>query len=601
MKAATTNPFVGFSVFALLLCAAPSAFAQISVSTSTQISLSTSGGTPSGGGSLSPAAGANGNGIAYASYASNLVADDTNSLEDVFFRDPETRLIMRASINTAGVEGDDGSSEPAISPVMPDGFYAVAFQSRAGNLGSIPNQNHSENIYVRFPTLGITEIISPAVGFVLSAQSSFAPSITVVQDASGRKKVLVVFASYASDLVNGDADSVSDIFLATLSVPSTSNYDPTSLTTITKITTAAVLGQDADGDSSSPRISADGRFVVFSSRATNLVSPAIVVGAGNLNIFRYDIKNGTTSLVSKSKTGVAGDGDSIAPQVSFNGRHIGYLSYATNIVGTETITLSSPFVIRYDASLNVNEQVNIAEDGVTNGAGQLSTVGISNNGRLVTFADNSGNLVLGDISDQANVYVRDFETGKITRLSTGAFGDAADGTSFNPALTARSLNGLAFTTAFESSATNLTSPSTASGAVDIFATEFSIPSPALGSSTKLETPPDVTVNRRTLRIIAQTFTLAPTTATHGPSSSTSRSQAARRSIRYEFNVTLTTTKNGRRRTVRTTTISKRNAITINKTRNGSYQIKNRARIVNARTKRTISRTGFSPTQRFKAT
>lgn len=175
-------------LLAFLICSAFNSSAQISVSTSKQISLSSSGGAPSGGGSFTPAAGANGNGVAFASYASNLVADDTNFMSDAFYRDPGTGQIVRASVNSAGIEGNNGSSNPAISPIMPDGFFAVAFQSRASNLGSILNVNSSENIYVRFPAIGVTEIVSPAVGFALSFQSSFSPSITVTQDKAGKIK-----------------------------------------------------------------------------------------------------------------------------------------------------------------------------------------------------------------------------------------------------------------------------------------------------------------------------------------------------------------------------------------------------------------------------
>lgn len=410
-----------------------------------------------------------------------------------------------------------------------------------------------------------------------------------------------MFSSAAPDLITGDDNRFSDIFLSTTNAPTSASYTPSSITTVTRISNSAFPGQEPDGDSYNPKISADGRYVVFSSQATNLVSPAIVNANGTLNVFRYDINTGTTILVSKSKVGAPGNGASTYPQISFNGRYVGYFSNAINIVGSQANNPSFPFIIRYDASIDVNEQVNIAEDGITNGAGQLSSLGLSNNGRLVTFADSSGNLVAGDTSDQTNVYVKDFETGKITRLSTGVLGDAADGPSLNPVLTATSLNGLSFTAAFESLATNLTSPSTSSGSLDVYSTGFTIAAPSLGANTTLETPPDVTVERRRLRITAQSFTLSSTNATRGVSINARQRRATRRGIRYEFNVTLTTTKNGRRRSVRTTTISKRNAITVAKIRNGSYQIKNRVRIINTKTGKTISRTGFSPTLSLKAT
>ncbi len=603
MKIKVTAPFMLVATFLVVLhCFIPSAVAQISVGAPAQVSLSTSGGTPIGGPSYLPDAGANGSALTFVSDATNLVASDTNGLSDVFYTDPVTKRISKASVTSSGADADRGSGDPSISPIMPDGFYAIAFVSPSTNLGSIPNPSGNSNVYVRFPTLNITEIVSPAVGFTLPNASSYVPSITVTSDANGNKKALVVFVSEASNLVTGDTNGFVDLFLATVTVPTSSSYTPASLTTVTRITNSVPIGQEPDGHAQRAAISADGRYVVFASRASNLVSPPISNPDLFAHMYRYDLQTGTTVLISKNSLGEPADETSLYPEISYTGRFIGYFTFASNIVGSATSRPDFPFVIRYDADTDTNQQVNLAADGVTSGLGQLQSIGLSANGRLVTFADTSGSLVPNDSPGRINIYVKDFETGQVARLSNGTAGESGNQDSLNPTLTAQTLNGLAFNVAFDSLATNLTSPSTATGFTDVYSTVFTLSRPKLSVSTKLETPPDVSIERRKLQVIAQAFALAPTASSLSHRiQNQRRRRAAKREIRYEFSVVSTFTRAGRRRTQRITTITKRNQISVTKIRNGSYAVKNRVRIINARTGRTISKTPFSPIQRFKAT
>ncbi len=574
------------------------AYTEFLVQSPTQVSLSFSGGVPDGPSYL-PIAGPNGNGLVFESAASNLVPNDTNGTNDVFFRNPITKQVARASISSAGLEGDDMSSSPSISRLLPDGFYALAFQSRATNLGSTPNPAGLPNIYVRFPTLGITENISLSTDHTIPNGESYTPSIAVIPNTEGGHTVLIAFSSTSTDLVADESSAIVDVFLATLTAPTSSSYDPATFTTITRVSMPAIVGEDVDGPSQGPIISSDGRYIVFSSSATNLVSPPIVNSNFDSQIFRYDIQTGETILVSKATNGDPGDNRSLYPQLSYTGRYLAYFTFAKNIVGNaaDTDILFYPFIVRYDALTDTTTQVNLAADGTTSGLGQLPSVGISQNGRLITFGDSSDALAPGDGNGQGDVFVKDMETGEVELLSIGAQGQQSNGFSTNPTLTAKSLNGLSFAVAFESLATNFTP--TASGMTDVFETGFLVTAPTLNASTVLETPPDVTLRGKRLAVSTQKFALSGNTSSsnlnHG---GLVTAATPRRTVEYEFEITRTFEKRGRQKTDRTRVINRRNTITVRQS-TGLYQAKSRARIVNPKNGRTISRTPYSPVQRFR--
>jgi hypothetical protein len=315
-------------------------------------------------------------------------------------------------------------------------------------------------------------------------------------------------------------------------------------------------------------------------------------------IFRYDIQAGETILVSKALDGSPGDNRSLYPQLSYTGRYLAYFTFAKNIVGnaTEDEVLFYPFIVRYDALTDTTSQVNVAADGTTSGLGQLPSVGISSNGRLITFGDTSNALVPGDANGQGDVFVKDMETGQVALLSIGAQGQQSNGFSTNPTLTAKTLNGLSFAVAFESLATNLTS--TASGMTDVFETGFFVPAPTLTASTILETPPDVTLKGKRVSVSTQKFDLATSSTSDVRPERSVTNARTRRAVNYEFEITRTPINRGRQKVERVRLINRRNAITVRQLP-GLYQVRSRARIVAPKTGRTISRTPFSPVQRFR--
>jgi Ca2+-binding RTX toxin-like protein len=168
--------------------------------------------------SSSPSISSDGRFVAFKSFASNLVPGDTNNQPDIFVRDLSTNTTTRVSVDSAGNQGNNLSSSPSISA---DGRF-VAFKSLASNL--VPeNTNNQSGIFVRDLLTNTTtrvSVDSVKVDPVKGLDSSGPLSIS----ADGR---FVVFGSDVSNLVSGDTNNSSDIFVADIgSTPGGINNPP---------------------------------------------------------------------------------------------------------------------------------------------------------------------------------------------------------------------------------------------------------------------------------------------------------------------------------------------------------------------------------------
>jgi Tol biopolymer transport system component len=155
------------------------------------------------GGSFSPSLSADGRYVAFWSNASNLVDVDTNGTSDVFVRDVTEGTTVRASVDNTGIEGEDDSSDPSISP---DGHF-VAYWSAAGNLVS-GDTNGVRDVFLHDLATGETTRASVASDGAQADADCFAPNV-------GSGGNVVAFDSEATTLVAGDSNPGSDIFLHT--------------------------------------------------------------------------------------------------------------------------------------------------------------------------------------------------------------------------------------------------------------------------------------------------------------------------------------------------------------------------------------------------
>jgi Tol biopolymer transport system component len=187
-----------------------------------------------------------------------------------------------------------------------------------------------------------------------------------------------------------------------------------------------------NNDSAGSVISADGRFVLFLSSASNLATNG---GNGRfLDVFLRDRTNNTTTLVSVDLTGTGGgNGHSISPVISTDGRYIAFESEASNLVANDTNGVSDVFLRDLQSGTTRLLSENNAGTGAGNGAS--STPLISADGRHVAFVSAASDLVASDTNAALDIFVRDLQTGTIALASVGADGSTGgNGDSDSPAL-----------------------------------------------------------------------------------------------------------------------------------------------------------------------
>ncbi|HEV7689025.1 MAG TPA: hypothetical protein VGQ80_20780, partial [Acidimicrobiia bacterium] len=303
--------------------------------------------------SYSPALSADGRYVTFASDATNLVADDTNSATDVFVYDRQARTTTRLSLGPGGTQGDGISYNPRISA---DGGV-VAFTSAATNLvGGTDNTvagNGDENVFVRDIKANITSRISTASG---SGALAAPPSLS----ADGR---FVAYAYAAGTLVPGDTNGVTDVFVHDRKTGSTERVS------------VGPDGLEGNRASDAPSISGDGRFVAFSSDATNLVP-------GDTNqktdVFVRDRRLGTTTRVSlgdipfnwdetlgrnRPASPLQADRPSTLPSISGNGRFVAFQSAAANLAEVFDSN-SAPDIFVHDRTPAIGYRLVAADGGI---------------------------------------------------------------------------------------------------------------------------------------------------------------------------------------------------------------------------------------------
>lgn len=170
----------------------------------------------------------------------------------------------------------------------------------------------------------------------------------------------------------------------------------------------------ANGDSQLGRISADGRFLVFVSTATDLVTNA--VDGVHLNVFVRELATGATSLVSATPRGRGGNGDSYAPDIAADGSRIAFASRATDLVEPDTNGVADVFVA--DRSTGRTSLVSTGAQGVS-ANGECFAPRFGGGGRYVYFASRASNLdpAVPDLDPGIDLFVRDLDAGGTTTVS----------------------------------------------------------------------------------------------------------------------------------------------------------------------------------------
>jgi Tol biopolymer transport system component len=413
-------PIIAVSAFAALIWM-PATVGQ-SNRTTEQIDVSSSGERANFGSEVKVSLSADGRFLAFTSGASNL-APEKGLLQDIFVRDRVSGTTELVSKNSNSEPSDGLSIDPAISA---DGKYVV-FTSDATNL--VPGDTNQcfyglldetsrpgdcPDIFVHNRETGQTELVSVSSAGEQANNQSYAPAIS----ANGR---YVTFGSRASNLIPNDPNW-SGLFI---------HDRQTGITERIKIAIAA------KGDYS---ITPDARYIAYTGLSN-----------GKYAINVYDRQTGVNEQISAPLPRRSLDGDSTNPVMSADGRFVAYTSRATTLVAGDTNFSRDVFV--HDRLTHVTERVSVSSAGAqANGDSTPgffpSWVAISADGRRVAFSSSATNLVPGDTNTCAvpfyysfpspgqcpDIFVRDRETGATSRVSLTFSGGEANNASYRAAM-----------------------------------------------------------------------------------------------------------------------------------------------------------------------
>ncbi len=365
----------------------------------------------------SPSVSADGRFVVFRSRARDLVPGDLSSNDDVFLRDLAQGTTARLS--------DDANIGAALLPIISGDGGRVVFTANVAGPGST-----IQAVLAHRRDLDTNEPVTVRPDGSLSVASGFGAGIS----SNG---TVVAFQSAGADLVNlPDANGSDDVFARNL------------VTRTTVLVSVNTNGAAGNGQSWDAKVSADGRFVVFTSLASDLV-------AGDTNrgtdVFVRDLVANTTTLVSRNLAGNgAGNGQSFDAVISANGRFVAFTSDASNLAPGDTNDSTDVFL--RDLAAGNTMLVSLNRFGTASGDLPSEEPSLSADGRRVAFHSFATDLVANDGNgDTLDVFVRDMVAGVTTLVSSTCDGaGSGSGPSYGPVI-----SGDGVVVVFQTAATDL--------------------------------------------------------------------------------------------------------------------------------------------------
>ena len=320
--------------------------------------------------------------VAFDSGAYDLVDGDTNQRDDVFVRD---RLANRTILVSQGLGGKPADAQSYLEAFSPTGRFVV-FNSYAGNLTTDAPAEYQQ-IYVRDLVTGRTTRESVNNQGAASDNTNYEAAVNL----NGR---YVAFVSSARNLVPADTNRKDDVFLRDRALKRI------------EVVSVGLNGKSSNGYSRLPAISDDGRYVAFTSNATDIVPQQT---GGDDNAYLRDRASGTTRQIGLAPGGGQPDGDTQVVDISADGRYVLLVSNASNLVPNDTNGTQDLFV--WDTSTNSSTRVDLsaANQQVDTGNYVIAHsygAGISADGTTVGFEGFGSHYVPGDTNDYWDVFVR---------------------------------------------------------------------------------------------------------------------------------------------------------------------------------------------------
>lgn len=266
-------------------------------------------------------------------------------------------------------------------------------------------------LLVSVPLAGCAYLERVAIGG--SGEASLAASNYASLSGDG---AAVAFSALGGDLVPGDDNGVSDVYVRDLAAQTLQRAS------------VGPGAADTDGASYLPQLDADGHVVAFTSDADDL---GPTDGNDASDAYARDLTQPAVELVSVNLHGGAGNGAAEANDVSSTGRFVAFEASASNLVPDDTNQTRDAFV--RDRVDTRTTRVSVGTDG-TEADGPSSHAAISADGRLVAFSSLAANLVVGDTNGVADVFLHDLATGTTERVSTTPSGAELDGPSIMPTI-----------------------------------------------------------------------------------------------------------------------------------------------------------------------
>lgn len=403
-----------------------------------------------------PALSADGHYAAFRSPADNLVTGDSNGKIDIFVRDLLTATTVRVSVDSDGNQADEDSYFPALSAT---GRY-VAFLSAATNL--VPGDNKAlRDIFVHdrdsdgdgiFDEPGAMHTTLVSTGFAGDLGNRTDCQVLEIPSISANGRYVAFHACF---------NDQAEVFVHDRDVNENGIFDE-NMDTSTSWVTVGLNNATSNGPSIFPILSGDGHSVIFRSTATNLVS---LDAGGNDNVFLHNLQSGITSLISIAPGGIPADGDSQAGDLSGDGRFVLFSSDASNLVTGDKNGAWDAFLS--DTQTGEIKRVSVAPDG-SEGDGDSFADSMSSDGRFLVFDSTATNLVSGDTTTYKDVYVSNWPSGSLRRVSIGSQGIEGNGDSISGMISDDGISIL-----FRSNADNLVSNDTNEGP-DIFLSQIKL-------------------------------------------------------------------------------------------------------------------------------
>lgn len=280
--------------------------------------------------SYAPWLSADGRYVTFISYASNLVAGDTNNQRDVFVYDRETRETTRVNVSSSGAQSADPSNgddtwvdSPSISA---DGRY-VAFQSEASGLAPGDTGYGSDDVFLHDRVARTTVLVT--------ASSGIRPSI------SGDGRYVAYDTSMA--VTGNDTNGSSDVYV----------WDRLSGQTVP----ASVGASGFPGGGTYPTLSSSGQHVAFRSLFALVANDT----NGLQDIYVRNMATGVTTAASLDSSEIFSNGDSFLPAISPDGNRVVFGSRASNLVGGDLNNSTDVFLRDY--STGVTSRVSVHSEG----------------------------------------------------------------------------------------------------------------------------------------------------------------------------------------------------------------------------------------------